>query len=151
VDHTGKTVTQADYAGKLLLIYFGYTYCPDVCPTELQIVSQVMDELGGDAEDVQPIFITVDPERDTVEAMASYVDSFHPKLIGLTGSVEQVTKAAKAYRVYYAKVKDEDSSADYLMDHTSFIYLMGRDGQYLAHFPPNSDPEKIAEKVRSFL
>lgn len=148
VDHTGRTVTDQTWAGKPLLVYFGYTYCPDVCPTELSAMSSAMDLLNGDV-DVQPLFVTVDPARDTVQAMADYVAHFHPKMVGLTGSAEQVAAAAKAYRVYYARGPGDEES--YLMDHSSFVYLMGRDHRYLAHFPPNTEPEAMARRIRELL
>ena len=103
VSHKGQPVTDKDFRGKYMLVSFGYTYCPDVCPTELQVISAALDELGDKARDIQPIFITIDPERDTVAALAQYMQSFHPSYIGLTGSPEAIAKAAKAYRVYYAK------------------------------------------------
>ncbi len=149
-DHTGKQVTEKDFHGKFSLIYFGYTYCPDVCPGELQLVVAALDQLGDKAEQIQPVFITVDPERDTVEQMAVYVPQFHDRLIGLTGSVEQVAAAAKAYRVYYAKVDDPDAT-EYLMDHSSILYLMGPDGTYVGHFTYGTKPDVLAEKLLQHL
>lgn len=150
VSHTGEVRTDADFAGRPMLIYFGYTYCPDVCPTELQKMVVALDELGEAGKDLTPLFISVDPERDTVEQLAAYVPLFHERLIGLTGTAEQVTRAAKAYRIYYAKRQDE-SSSDYLMDHSSFIYLMDKDNRYLAHFGPQVAPEEIAQRIRALL
>jgi cytochrome oxidase Cu insertion factor (SCO1/SenC/PrrC family) len=147
VDHTGATVTERDFAGRYLLIYFGYTFCPDVCPTELQVMAQALDGLGQDAALVQPLFVTIDPERDTPETLAGYVGLFHPRLIGLTGTPEQVARMASAYKVYYAKA-DADDPEYYLMDHSSFIYLMGPDGGFLDVFPRGTDPGRIAGKVR---
>ncbi|MDP2700425.1 SCO family protein [Thalassospira sp.] len=151
IDQAGQTRTEQDFAGKYMLVYFGYTFCPDVCPTELQAMSAGLDLLDADvAQQVQPIFITVDPERDDVEAMASYVPHFHDRLIGLTGTEAQTTAAAKAYRVYYAKAFDEGQAEDsdaYLMDHSSFIYLMGPDGQYVRHFNYGETPENIAAGI----
>jgi protein SCO1/2 len=150
-DQTGKHVTQADYAGKYMLIYFGFTFCPDVCPTELQVMSGALSELGEDAAKVQPIFITVDPDRDTPEVMARYVKQFDPRLIGLSGTAAETAAIAKEYRVYYEKVKDPDSSGDYSMDHSSIVYLMGPDGGFLTFFPPGTGPEKMAEKIKSLM
>lgn len=147
VDHEGRRVTEADYRGRHMLIYFGYTYCPDICPTELQVISEAVDLLGPDAPKVQPIFITVDPARDTVDALAQYRTHFHPSLAALTGTEAQIDQAAKAYRVYYAKAKADESN-DYLMDHSSFIYLMGPDGTYLTHFAVGTPPEAISERIR---
>lgn len=150
-DQDGGTVTAADLAGKPMLLYFGYTYCPDVCPTELANITQVMDLLGDAAAQVQPVFITVDPERDTRDVMKSYLGHFHDSFIGLTGSAEQVAQAARAAKVYYAKVEMPDSSVGYLMDHTGFVYLLDADGRYLAHFRPNTDPQEMADRVKAIL
>ncbi len=150
VDHTGRTVTQADFGGKLKLIYFGYTYCPDVCPTELSTIAAVMDRLGPDAERVQPLFISIDPARDTVPHMAGYVALFHPRLVGLTGTAEQVATAARAYRVYYAKAPN-GGETDYLMDHSSFVYLTGPDGTVKTIFPAKTTPETMADGIRKTL
>jgi len=150
VDQHGRQVTEADFHGRYMLIYFGYTYCPDVCPTELQAMSQAIDRLGEAGEKVTPVFITVDPERDTVEQLAGYAEHFHPRLVALTGSQEQVTAAAKAYRVYFRKVEDE-STTEYLMDHSSIIYFMGPEGRFLTHFSYGTPPEEMAEKMRNYL
>src|SRR5690606_6537516 len=122
---------------------FGYTWCPDVCPTELQNMSAALDLLGDDAKEVVPIFITVDPERDTPEVMADYRSYFHPSLVALTGAPAQIAAAAKAYRIYYAKAEG-DKPGEYLMDHSSFVYLMDRKGGYLTHFAPATAPETMA-------
>lgn len=157
VDHTGKTVTEQDFADKFKLVFFGYTWCPDICPTELLIIGQAMEELGSDAEQVIPLFVTIDPERDTPELLADYVTNFHPRIVGLTGSAEQVAAAAKAYRVYYRRAPedprtaDEEDSDDYLMDHSVYIYFMSPDDEYLLHFVRGQGPEKIAEEVRRHL
>ncbi len=151
VDGEGRTRTDADFRGKLMLIYFGYTYCPDVCPTELQSMMQAHDLLGPDAAaEVQPIFISVDPERDTPAQVGAYVESFGDALIGLTGTPEQVAAAARAYRVYYRK-NESESATDYLVDHSSIIYLMGRDGRFLSHFGRGTAPEDMAAAIRKFL
>ncbi len=154
VDQSGETRTQADFAGRHMLVYFGYTYCPDVCPTSLSLMSQGLDlletETGSLEERVVPIFVTVDPARDDVEAMAAYAEHFHPRLVALTGSDAQIAAAAKAYRVYYRRAEDP-SASEYLMDHSSFIYLMGPDGTYVSHFAHNASPEEIAEGLKGFL
>jgi len=149
-DHTGRTVTDEAWRGKFMLIYFGYGFCPDVCPTELQIMSSALDVLEDDAERIQPLFITVDPERDTVEFMADYVSNFHPSMIGLTGQTAAIQAAAAAYRVYFKKVED-DSSAEYLVDHTSFVYLMGPDGKFLTMFRAGAEPQDMARTVASYM
>ncbi len=149
-DHEGKRVTDADYRGKLMLIYFGYGFCPDVCPTELQNIAVALDEMGDAAAAVQPIFITVDPERDTVDFLAEYVSNFHSRMVGLTGSSKEIDAAATLYRVYHAKVKS-GSDEDYLVDHSSFVYLMGRDGTFLTMFRGATDPKKIATIISDYL
>jgi protein SCO1/2 len=149
INQDGRTVSDRDFRGRLMLVYFGYTYCPDVCPTELQNMALALDALGADAAKVQPIFVTIDPARDTPEQLKSYVASFHDRLIGLGGSAEAIAAAAKAYRVYYAR--GGGSGADYLMDHSGFVYLIGRDGAYVAHFRPGTPPEQIAARIRAAL
>jgi cytochrome oxidase Cu insertion factor (SCO1/SenC/PrrC family) len=127
IDHTGKLRTDEDFRGKLLLISFGYSYCPDVCPTDLQQIGLAVDGLSAGADAVQPLFITLDPERDTAVHLADYVPLFHPRLIGLTGSAEQIRRVALAYKVYYAKYPPD--SPDYVIDHSSFIYLVDKAGK----------------------
>ena len=133
-----------------MLLYFGYASCPDVCPTELGVMASVMDLLGTRAAQVVPVLITVDPARDTVAVLADYVSRFHPKLIGLTGTPEQIAIAARQYRVYYAKVESRHNTG-YLMDHSSFIYLVGPDGKVRSLFRPEVKPEDIAAAVASRL
>jgi protein SCO1/2 len=149
VDQNGKTRRAEDFRGKLMLIYFGYTYCPDVCPTELQTMGEAVDLLGDKQDAVQPIFVTIDPERDTPEQLRLYAESFHPRLVALTGSKEQVAAAARAYKVYFAK-RPQDGG-DYLMDHSSFVFLMGRDGKYLMHFGPGTTPEQMEAAIEKRL
>lgn len=152
VDHRGRKVTEKDYLGKWQLVFFGFTYCPDVCPTTLATVSEAMDILGEDADKVTPIFITVDPERDTPKVLAEYVTAFHPSLVGLTGNAEQIKSAAEAFRVYYAKAPQESASEEYLMGHSSFVYLMTPEGVFETHFShERGTPEGIAAAVRERL
>lgn len=150
-DQTGTIRTDADFRGQLMLVYFGFTYCPDICPTDLQQIGLAMDQLGDDAKSVQPLFVTLDPERDTAEHLAQYVPLFHPKLLGLTGSVADVGHAADAYRVYYKHVSTGSRPDDYTVDHSAFIYLVDRDGKYLGFFPPGTDAPKIVEMIRPHL
>ncbi len=151
VDQTGRTRTEADLVGKFSLIYFGFTYCPDACPTALLAISEALDRIGpAAAARIQPVFITVDPERDTVAQMQAYVTAIDERLMGLTGSAEQVARAARAYRVFYRKATPKDS-AEYLVDHTSLIYLMGPDGRYIAHFSHETSVERIEETLRRSL
>ncbi len=151
VQHDGKPVTNETFNGELMLIYFGFTFCPDVCPTELQIMSTALDLVGEDAAQVRPILISIDPERDTVGVMAQYVAHFHPRMTGLTGTPEQIAAAARAYRIYYQRVEDPSSNAAYTMDHSSIVYLMDKEGQFITHFGPGTQPEKMAETIRTAL
>jgi cytochrome oxidase Cu insertion factor (SCO1/SenC/PrrC family) len=149
IDHTGKLRTDEDFRGKLLLIYFGYSYCPDVCPTDLQQIGLAVDGLDAAAEAVQPIFITLDPERDTAAHLADYVPAFHPRLIGLTGSAEQIRRVALAYKVYYAKYPPD--SPDYVIDHSSFVYLVDKAGKFIGFFPPGTAADRIIEMIALHL
>jgi protein SCO1/2 len=149
-DQNGTARTDQDFRGKLMLIYFGYAFCPDACPTALQAMTVAVNALGKDGEAVTPIFITVDPERDTVEQLRIYAQNFHPRLVALTGTKEETAQAAKSYRVYYAKQKAE-TTTEYLVDHSSIIFLMGRDGRYLTHFSHGSPPSAIAAELRKRL
>jgi len=149
-DQTGRTVTPADFGGQYLLVYFGYTFCPDVWATELQDIALVMDELDAEAARVTPVFVTIDPARDDVEHMKAYVEAFHPRMVGLTGSEEAIARAARAYRVYYAKAPGDDPD-NYLMDHSNFIYLMGPDGGNIAIFNGSTPFETVAAGVREAL
>ena len=146
VDHTGEPVTDADFAGGHMLIYFGFATCPDVCPMSLGVMAQALELLGPRAEQVRPIFITVDPERDTPEVLADYL-SFDDRFIGLTGTPEQIAAAAGAYKVYYSKVPLEDSELGYTMDHSSVFYFMGPDGRFLEPFTHQTAPEDMAAAI----
>lgn len=147
-DTDGKTVTDQTYRGKWMLVYFGYSFCPDVCPTELQVIANALDLLGPDAAKVVPVFITIDPERDTVTALAEYVKLFDTRLVGLTGTEAQIAAVARAYRVYYAKATPKESST-YLMDHSSFIYLMAPDGSFRALYRQGTTPLELANALRA--
>jgi cytochrome oxidase Cu insertion factor (SCO1/SenC/PrrC family) len=149
-DHAGRAVTQDEYKGKLLIVYFGFTYCPDICPTDLQNIGLALDQLGASAEAVQPLFVTLDPARDTTEHLKDYVPMFHPRLIGLTGDEAAIKRAADAYQVYYAKAPNARGD-DYTIDHSAFIYLMGADGRYLGFFPPGTNADRIAASIATYL
>lgn len=151
VDHTGRTVTDTDFAGKFMLVFFGFTHCPDVCPTELQTMGNVIDALGADGARVVPIFISVDPERDTPDQLKSYVTAFHPRLVGLTGSPDQIASVAKAYKVYYSKSQNNAAGADYQVDHTSFVYLMGPDGAVRSLFRGGVSDQAMTAEIRNQL
>ena len=151
VDQDGRTVTNVSLRGKPTLIYFGYTYCPDVCPTSLLLMETAIDKLGpGAAEKVNLVFITVDPDRDTPELLKGYVGNFGPTFIGLTGTQAQVAAAARAYRVYYQKVPGKNG-APYLMDHSSIVYLLDRNGRFVTHFTHEAKAEAIAAGVQRLL
>lgn len=150
VDQQGDVRKGSDFRGRWMLITFGYTYCPDVCPTTLNTMTVALDILRRRevevAEDVVPVFVSIDPERDTVAALADYAPHFHPRLVTLTGSPEQVAEAAEHFGVQYRKV-GSSGSQDYLMDHTAFIHLIGPDGGYVAQFKPSITPEKLAGAI----
>jgi protein SCO1/2 len=146
-DQSGRTVTDRDFRGRYMLVYFGYTFCPDVCPTSLSTMATALEMVPKAVEaKIQPVFITVDPARDTVDVLKSYVANFHPRLVGLTGTEEQIKDAARKYRVYFQKA-DQGKDAAYLMDHSSIVYLMGPDGRFLAHFSHTTPPEQMAETI----
>jgi protein SCO1/2 len=151
VGKDGKTVTDKDFRGRYMLVFFGFTHCPDICPAELQVMSAALDDLGDKADQVVPVFITVDPERDTPELVTAYVENFGPNFVGLTGSLEAVDKAAKAYRVTYQKFQEEGAGDNYSVDHSALVYLMGPDGKFVTHFPYGTSPEKMADTLRRYL
>jgi cytochrome oxidase Cu insertion factor (SCO1/SenC/PrrC family) len=148
-DHTGHVRSDSEFRGRLMIVYFGYTFCPDVCPTDLQAITQGLNALGPRASEVQPIFITIDPERDN-KVLADYVSAFHPSLIGLTGSPADIRKVANSYKAFYTKASDE-RTGDYSIDHSGVIYLMGRNGEYLGFMPPQTGPERLIEVLRTYL
>src|SRR5262245_8052539 len=151
-DQNGKTVTDPNFRGRFMLVFFGFTHCPDICPAELQVMSQSLDALGPRAEEVAPIFITLDPERDTPEDVGAYVKNFGPRFLGLTGSPEAVAAAAKAYRVAYSKFQEDYlASSDYSIDHSALVYLMGKDGEYVTHFAYGTPPDKMTEELKRYL
>jgi cytochrome oxidase Cu insertion factor (SCO1/SenC/PrrC family) len=148
-DPTGKQRSDSEFRGRLMIVYFGYTYCPDVCPADLMAITQALDALGPAAEGVQPVFITVDPERDT-KVLGEYIAAFHHSFVGLTGSPEEIRRVANSYKTFYAKVPDQ-RSGDYSIDHTGVIYLMGHNGEYLGFMPPQTDPKRLTEILRKYL
>lgn len=150
VDYAGKVWKDTDLKGKPFLIYFGYTYCPDICPTALYNMTQALEKLGG-AKAIQPIFITVDPQRDTTSQLQLYSQNFHKDFVMLTGTKAQIDQAVKAYRVHAARASQERGKDDYLIDHSSIIYLMDKDGQFIAHFNHQTQPEEIVKRVREHM
>ena len=154
VDQDGRTVTEETYRGKAMLIYFGFTYCPDVCPMSLQVMDAALAQLSEEERAAfQPILISVDPERDTPDALKAYVesDAFPEGLQGLTGTPEQVREAARAYRVFYARIEDDGVSSDYTVDHSSLIFLMDREGGFAEVFPHGTSPAQLASRLQQFL
>jgi protein SCO1 len=149
VDQDGRTVTDRDFRGKSILVFFGFTHCPDVCPTTLFDISEVMRNLGSDADRTAALFITVDPERDTPAVMKDYMASFDPHIRSLSGDEASLAAVAKEYRVYYKKVPLE--GGDYTMDHTAIVYLMDKDGRFVAPFSMKRTAEAAAADLRKRL
>jgi protein SCO1 len=149
VDQNGKTVTNTALEGKWLLVYFGYTHCPDACPTTLNNIALALQDLGAQRVEVRPVFITIDPERDTPQVMKDYVTAFDAPILALTGTAAEIAQAAKNYRVYYAK--HPEAGGDYSMDHTSVIYVMDPKGRFTASFTGEDPPAQIAERLKKLL
>ena len=151
INQKGETVTEQNFKGHYTIYFFGFTFCPDVCPTELQVLSAALKELGANADKITPVFVSVDPERDTPKIIGEYVSSFDPRLVGLTGSPEQVAAMAKAFHIFYQKVPNPKDPKDYEMDHSSIIYLMGPDGTFVKHFPYSTDAKALALDLKRVL
>lgn len=166
-DQRGVTVSDRDFRGRLMLVYFGFTHCPDICPVSASSLSKTMELLGAQADQVVPVFITVDPERDTPKVMADYFANFDKRFVALTGSAEAVKKAADAYKAYYSRTEPPEGeenahqhmqggheghgAGDYMVDHSGYIYLMDRNGKYIRHFSYDASPEEMAQAVRPLL
>jgi len=152
MDHRGRAVTDQDFPGRFQLISFGYTFCPDICPTTLAEMSLIMDKLGKQADRLQPLFVTVDPERDTPEVLRRYTAFFHPSIIGLSGSPELVRRVADHFKVRYEKHWEPGAAKDkYSVDHSAGMYLLGPDGRFLAKFAYASPPAEVAERIRRLM
>jgi protein SCO1 len=151
IDGDGKPVTDKTWRGKYMLVYFGYTFCPDVCPTTLSAVADALDKLGSKADSIAPLFITVDPKRDTAPVVKQYAAAFGPRIVGLTGSPEQIAEAAKAYRVYYAEHRTGTGPDDYSMDHSSVLYLMGPDGRFIAPMRADQTGPELAAALTKLM
>jgi protein SCO1/2 len=148
IDQSGRRVTEKSWPGKYLLIYFGYTFCPDACPTELLTIGQALDALPEDkADKIQPIFITIDPARDTAAKLGDYVSSFHPNLIGLTGSDAEIAAVAREYQVYYQKTSSAGNTSDYVMDHSSYVYLVDPAGKTIGIFSSDAQADDLAKSL----
>lgn len=151
-DHTGKRVSDADFRGRFMLVYFGFTRCTDTCPVDLPIIAQALDKIGPLAGTVAPLFITVDPANDTPAVIAPYVAIYHPALIGLTGSEAEIAAVAKAYKVHRRKLTQSHHGAgEYAVDHGSLTYLMGRDGRFVTLLPHNSGADRLAAVLTKYL
>ena len=154
-DQFGKPRSDADFRGQYMLVFFGFTNCPDICPIELQTMSDALDRLDArQAAKITPIFITVDPARDTPDVLRAYVANFHPRLVALTGSAEAIGTVAKSYRVFYAKATGANAPSDpaaYILNHSAVVYLMGPAGEYVAHFNPGTTAQAMAEDLRDRL
>lgn len=151
-DQNGKVVKDTDFRGKLMLVFFGFTHCPDICPTTMSAMTAMMNALGDQSAGVVPMLITVDPERDTPARMKEFLADFHPAIIGLTGSKEEVQAVAQAYKVYHERPSAEaQESGNYMVNHTGFVYLMGRDGQYVSHFSQDDFGDKMTQSVKRAL
>ncbi|WP_438345461.1 SCO family protein [Methylorubrum populi] len=146
IDQDGRPRTDADFRGRLVILTFGYTACPDVCPTDLMEISRALTLLGEAGEEIQPVFVTLDPARDTPALLAEFVRSFHPRLIGLTGSEAAIRQAADAYKVFYRREDGQDT-----IEHSAFVYLMDRSGAYLGFFPPGTSAERMLTIIRPHL
>lgn len=151
VNHLGETVTQETFKGRHMLVYFGYTFCPDVCPTELQSMTVALNDMGKKADAITPVFVTIDPARDDVAAVRDYIGFFHPRLVGLTGTPAQVKSITDAFGVFYARARDTGETSDYLMDHSSLIFLMDEEGRYVTHIRTGTSPEVMARQLSDAL
>jgi protein SCO1/2 len=146
----GQTVKESDFRGKLMLVYMGYSHCPDICPMTLATMSEALKALGPDADKIAVLFISLDPERDAPQALAAYLASFDPRITGLTGSRQAIDEAAKAYKAYYKKVVTPNTGS-YLIDHSGFLYLMDTRGKYLTHFEAGVKSGELAKAIRSYF
>lgn len=149
-NQNGKTVTEEIFKNQYRLIYFGFTYCPAICPTELQKMTATLNALGPVGEKILPVFITVDPERDTVQTMKQYIEAFHPNFVGLTGTIAQIDQAKKSYKIYAAKVQD-DTMSDYTMDHSSYIYFLDPDNNLIRIFKIDDTAEAMVTTIRQYI
>jgi protein SCO1/2 len=149
-DHRGRRAGPVQWRGRVVLMYFGYTFCPDACPTDLSNITAAIEALGADGIKVQPVFVTLDPLRDTPKLLDDYMKSFDPRFVALGGTEEEVRRVALSYKVYYEKVKQAGSDY-YLIDHTSFTYVLNAAGKYVGYFPPGTSGKRMSEQVRALL
>lgn len=150
VDMSGHAVTDRDFRGRWLLVYFGYTFCPDICPTTLGEITSVMETLGAKGSQLQPLFISLDPKRDTAEVLRDYLRSFDAEILGLTGTDEQVARTASAFSVAFFKMPG-DTSSEYTIAHSGFVYVVGPEGGLVTRFPADADAERMVATLRALL
>ena len=150
VDHTGRARTERDLLGRFAVVNFGFTNCPDICPTTLQTISDALERMGPAAQRIRPVFVSVDPGRDTVDRLRVYRQAFDDRFLMLTGSEAAIARAAKAYKVGYKRMKPA-ADGSYMVNHTALIYLMGPDGAYLTHFPFRIAPDKLAAALKTWV
>ena len=150
-DQNGNQVSDSQFRGKYMLVFFGFTSCPSICPVGMATLTQVMEQLGDDASKVQPVFITVDPETDTPARMKEFLANFHPSIVGLTGTPEQIKAVESAYKVYAAKSKDKNMPGGYNVDHSGFIYLMDKNGEYLRHCAYDETSAKLTSDIKEAI
>ena len=152
LDQNGKIRTNADYKGKYMVVYFGYSFCPDICPAALYNMTQAFQEMSPkELKDLAPLFITIDPQRDTVKNLKTYMQNFHPSFTALTGSQDKIDQAVKGYRVYAKKAKPDGTSTEYLLDHSSIVYVMDRQGRFITSFNHQTEPEIIKQTIRKII
>lgn len=151
VDVSGKQRTEKDFFGKPMLVFFGFTNCPDICPSGLQTLTIALHNIGKYSQNLTPLFVSIDPERDTPQTLGNYLESFHSDIQGLTGSPEQIQKIIKTYRVYTKKISDPSEPNRYFFDHSSFFYLMDIEGKYVKHFPSSISAEALSSELSSYL
>ena len=151
VDASGSTITNASFPNRYLLVFFGFTHCPDICPTTLLTLQKTIEHLGRKAEKLQPIFISIDPERDTPKIVGDYVQHFGNLIVGLSGNAEQIKQTADHFRIYYSKIMNDDPAMGYMMDHSAFIYLIDPHGNYIAHFSADISSQALEEGIRPYL
>ena len=149
-DPDGRRTRLSDFQGKLVLLYFGYTFCPDVCPTDLLAIGQAIRSLGADGDEVQPMFVTLDPGRDTREVLRAYAPSFHPRFVSLSGTEDEIRRVATSYKVFYEKVTPPGVNT-YLIDHSAYVFLLDREGRFITLFPPGTPHERMVVMVREQL
>jgi protein SCO1 len=149
-DQNGATRTDQEFRGKFMLVFFGYTYCPDVCPTTLAVIKSALEMMGSRADRIVPLFITVDPKRDTPEKLKAYLSSFGPRFVGLTGDHNAIASVAKEYRVYY-RTRPAENGGDYTVDHSGIVYLMDESGKFVANYSLDSSPDAMAQDLLKHL